>query len=494
MKRCLVWIILLALLAGLAGCQARLPQVTQTPTAGLPRAATVAPSSTPTAALPATDTPPPPRIDVSSNQVRGVIIHFWHPWSGAAGKIIRQQVDEFNLSNPWNIVVVPESLSSYDRLDESVRAALVDDKALDLAAGFLYQAQAWDAVHPLVDLQPYVEDAQWGLTAEERLDFYPVFWSQDVVDGRRLGLPAQSSAQLLFYNTTWAKELGFRAPPATPEQFSQQACTAARANGSDMLAENDGTGGWIASSDYAVLLSWVYSSGGDVLRVPEPGADQPAYQFDNPLIEEAFTSFKGMYDLGCIWFPEASDPASDFAARRGLFATGSLADIPYQAQVFNQAGSRDAWMVIPYPSAVAAPVTAVYGPSYVIFSSSPSRQLAAWLFLKWLLLPQNHARFVETGVSFPVRQAELSYLTGYQNRYPQWAAALELLPAARPEPSLPSWSTVRWAFNDAITQLFRSYFKLDQLPAMLSLLDRTAADLQLGSNLKELFATPSPTP
>jgi multiple sugar transport system substrate-binding protein len=493
MNRWLVSLAFLLACMGLAGCEPRLPQVEATPTAAPAAATKTVPRPASTATPPPTDTPPPLRtIDVSADQVRGTILHFWHPWSGVAGEVIRQQVDEFNLSNPWNIVVVPEAASSYDRLDEGTRLALATGKAVDIAAGYLYQAQAWDTIQPLVDLRPYVEDAQWGLPAAEQADFYPAFWSQEVVDGRRLGIPAQRSAQVLYYNTTWAKELGFSAPPVTPEQFSQQACSAARANRSDSGTQNDGSGGWIASNDYAALLSWIYSAGGDVLRSPEPGAGQPAYNFNTPLTKEVLTSFKSLYDLGCIWLSQESFPESDFAARRGLFATGSLMDIPYQAEAFNRAGSRDAWTVIPYPSPDLNPAAVAYGPSYFVFASAPERQLAAWLFLKWMLMPQNHARFVEAGGSFPLRKSEMSYLTGYQNRYPQWAAALALIPAARPEPALPSWSEVRWALNDAATQVFRSYFRVEQLPAMLALLDQTAADLQLGVDLNELFATATP--
>ncbi|PIZ25991.1 MAG: ABC transporter substrate-binding protein, partial [Chloroflexi bacterium CG_4_10_14_0_8_um_filter_57_5] len=46
--------------------------------------------------------------------------------------------------------------------------------------------------------------------------------TQDPVNGQRLGAPAQRSARFLFYNQTWARELGFSAPPATADEFRQQ--------------------------------------------------------------------------------------------------------------------------------------------------------------------------------------------------------------------------------------------------------------------------------
>jgi hypothetical protein len=100
----------------------------------------------------------------------------------------------------------------------------------------------------------------------------------------------------------------------------------------------------------------------------------------------------------------------------------------------------------------------------------------------------------EVGGAFPVRRSALSGLEGYKNRYPQWAAALEQLARARSEPQFQSWGTVRWALSDASTQLFRSYFSIDQLPKLLAYLDRVAADLHIGPELSGVYHTPTVTP
>jgi ABC-type glycerol-3-phosphate transport system substrate-binding protein len=359
-----------------------------------------------------------------------------------------------------------------------------------------YPHQALDFVktRELVDLRSYVDDPAWGFTADEQADFYPVFWEQDVLDGARLGIPAQRYGQVLYYNTTWAKELGYSIAPVLPQQFQEQACAAARSNRQDGRPENDGTGGWIVSTDYAAMLSWIYSFGGEIVKTPEPSLDQPVYQFNTPEMEETFTFLRGLYDAGCAWLAESDYPEAEFASRLGLFATGSTADIPRQAEAFKRAGSADQWTAIPFPSPRMNSAIYVYGPSFNILPSSPERQLAAWLLLKWLVAPQNQARMTEVGGAFPVRRSALSGLEGYKNRYPQWAAALEQLARARSEPQFQSWGTVRWALSDASTQLFRSYFSIDQLPKLLAYLDRVAADLHIGPELSGVYHTPTVTP
>jgi multiple sugar transport system substrate-binding protein/sn-glycerol 3-phosphate transport system substrate-binding protein len=324
----------------------------------------------------------------------------------------------------------------------------------------------------IVDLNEYVNDPTWGLTAEEQADFYPVFWEQDVLGGKRLGIPAERSAQVLYYNQTWAEELGFDEPPTTPEEFNRQACAASEANRQDDLPDNDLTGGWMVTTEYAAMTGWMYAFGGEITP---PGGS--GYRFDTPEIEETFQFLRSLFDQGCAWIPESDPPETEFADRSGLFTAGSVAGIPHQSQVFERAENRDEWTVLPFPSPQEKPAISVYGPSFEILKSQPERQLAAWVLLKWLTLPENQAQLVQASGSFPVRRSTQEHLDSYAGRYPQWAAAQALIQYAHPEPAFQSWSTVRWAVSDASTQLFRYYFTIDQVSSLIKLLDETAKEL-----------------
>jgi multiple sugar transport system substrate-binding protein len=456
------------------------------------------PAGTPTATL-----QPAKLIDVPPSDLRGVIIHFWHNWSGPAGDLIQSLVEDFNLHNEWGIMVVPVRLNTLDEMTTDIEAALNTSDEPDLIVGYPHQYLEWDEIVGLVDLRPYVSDPVWGFSMDEQADFYPVVWEQDVLDGKRLGMPAQRSAQVLIYNETWAQSLGFRASPVFPEQFMEQACASARQN-SDQ-AENDSqqaeltqqsysTGGLMVSTNYAAILGWIYSFGGDVIHSPEPGLGQTVYNFGNPQIEETFIFLRGLYDQLCAWQPENQYPISEFISRQGLFFTGSVTNIPDLADAFNRTGNHDQWTVIPFPSPSTNPAIDVYGPSFVVLPSTPQRQLAAWLLVKWLLSPSNHALLVEETSALPLRISALDHLATFQNRYPQWTAALELFPQGRSEPLFQSWSTVRWALSDASTQLFRDYFTIDQVPVLIDYLDDTAAELHLGLGSSGIYPTPTPSP
>jgi multiple sugar transport system substrate-binding protein len=494
--RFLALAVILLFFFGLSACQQSLPEITPAPSEDVSTRTpdlTIVPG-TATASVPApSETPGPARqINLEPDELRGAIIHFWYPWSAAPGRAIRSLVDEFNLNNEWGIVVVPVAQDGLDGMDGRLVASRQTSETPDLVVGYLHQILAWDQASQLVDLQPYLEDPLWGYPSEERADFTPAFWEQDVVAGRRLGVPLQRSAQVLYYNATWAQALGFIAPPVTPDQYRKQVCEAAWGNRNDEDFENDGTGGWIISTNYATALNWIYSFGGDVAGSLESGQDP--YQFNTPQADEAFAFLRDLYDTNCAWLSEDPYPEAEFARRLGLVSTGSVMDIPYQVQAFERAGNRDQWTVIPYPSTRQAPAIDGYGASLAVFPSSPKEQLAAWQLIRWLLEPRNHARFVEASGSFPVRASELAHLEAYRKRYPQWDQALVLIPSARSEPPISSWGQVRWALNDAFTQLFRSYFSIDQIQTLLTYLDRTANDLHVGPEKSGVYDTPTPTP
>jgi len=465
--------------------------VNETTKSPSPRNTTRTPSSFLT---PSSTKQPESKINVPPQKLRGSIITFWHNWSGAAGDVIQSLVDEFNQTNEWGIILVPIEFFTLDEITGEIQKSIQDGKPPNLVTATIHQALEWDGQINLPDLNTYVLDPVWGLSAEAQDDFYPIFWEQDVTDGKRLGFPAQRSGQLLFYNTTWAKELGYKNAPSSPEQFKIQACAATEANRRDADTDNDGTGGWIISTDYAAMLGWIYAFGGEVTQPANSTHEQRVYNFNSQQTEQAFTFLRGLFDEGCAWLSNNQYPHGEFAKRMGLFASESVTDIPYQTQVMKQNRNRDQWTVIAFPSPSLKPAFDVYGPSYIMLPASDETQLASWLFLKWMAEPERQAQLLETSNSLPLREANLKSLETHLKNNPELAAAMENLPHARTEPNLISWRKVRWALGDASTQLFRAYFTIDQVPSLLEFLNQTALELQLGPELSGVYDTPTPIP
>jgi multiple sugar transport system substrate-binding protein len=462
----------------LAACQIVFPIITTSPD-GTPNPDNTKQPTTPipiqlNSTITATQSSPSSKLTIAPSEMRGISLQFWHPWTGEEGNLIAELADEFNLSNEWKIQIHPKYKGSLDELSEQVSSAInTTGQIPDLVVGYTYQAQNWNTARPIVlDLHSFLEDPVWGMTKETVEAIYPVFRDSDLVGGKRWGFPALRSGEILFYNVSWAKELGFNSPPSTPQHFLDQACTATKANLKDVNKVNDGSGGWLITNDFSTVLTWMNAFGSKILK-----AEKNGYQFNTPEVSNTFEFLRKMYEDKCSWIPESDFPGDEFANRRGIVLSGSTSDIPYLAKRFTQAGNPDAWTALTFPVNSGNPVIDVYGPAYVIFRSSPPRELAAWLFVKWLSSPENHARLAKAGYTLPLSKNEASVIRSMVGINTTWVTTFDYISLAVPEPSLQSWQQVRWAVSDASRQLYQWYFKADQVPNLVRLLNETANDL-----------------
>jgi ABC-type glycerol-3-phosphate transport system substrate-binding protein len=411
-------------------------------------------------------------LGLKAEQVQNLQVRVWHVRQTGAEDIFTDLAEEFSQTNPWGIQVQTASFEDAAELADQIQANLYGELP-DLAPLYPYQtAHLGAGGGRLVDLAPYVSDPEWGFTPEERADFSPPFWDEPAAGGRRFGIPYYRLAQVLYYNEGWAEELGFDQPPATAQEFQDQACAAAQAVSSESEGVRERRGGWLVDTSTATAAGWLAAFGGNL----QPSGAQ-GYALNTPETRQAFEYLRGLYDQGCAWSGENVSPLSEFAARQALFSAGSIAGLQSQAAAFAQAGRAEAWTVLPFPSPEGQPAVFTYGPTLSILKSAPERQLAAWLFLKWLVSPESQKKLVEATGVLPVRPSAIGQLGEYRSAQPQWAAALDLLPYARPEPGDLSWKTVRLVLSDAAAQLFDPLFQASQIPELIEMLDATAAEM-----------------
>jgi ABC-type glycerol-3-phosphate transport system substrate-binding protein len=257
------------------------------------------------------------------------------------------------------------------------------------------------------------------------------------------------------------------------QDFQNQACVAAKANKLNGDASDDQTGGWLIDTSHTTIFSWLSSFGAEIIT-----PDGEDYQFNTPAATEAFTFLKELYDAGCAWEAQYSDPKDAFAERKALFITLPLIDLPQLEETMLEAKNQDFWSVLAFPAQQRKPLIDLYGPSYAMFSESQEERLAAWLLIKWLVAPEQQAQFIEARGSYPTRNSVLQLLSNYRKDHPQWLQAVEFIPDAVSEPALLSWDDVRWMLEDVGSQLFRYYYTADRIPLTLDLMNETAEELQ----------------
>jgi multiple sugar transport system substrate-binding protein len=446
-----------------------LPTVTGTPNPDSTRVPTLSPLPSATSS----PTPSPtalPTIGVDPGSLRGLTIQVWHAFAGPASDLFTRQAAQFTSENEWGILVQPTGYGDYTSLFDSTSTALDSAKPPDLVAALPEQTLTWDANGAVVDLNSYLIDPQWTLAAGALTDIPSVFWAQDDFNGRQLGLPAQRSTRLIFYNVTWARELGFNSPPATAQDFQKQACAANESFRKDSDPKNDGYGGWIVDTHWQTTDSWLLAFGGGV-------ADGSAYGFRTDPNLAALQFEKGLFDSHCAWLSTEPTPFDSFARRSALFVSADLAGLPAEVESMARLKNSDQWTVIPFPGSLGRIIVS-YGPSYSILKTTPARQLAAWLFARWLLSPENQSQWVEVTGLFPVRNSVLGMIQPYRQASPQWDAAVGYLSLAQGVPQMASWRKVRYVLEDSMTVLFQENLPADKLPSVLEEMDSMAQELK----------------
>jgi ABC-type glycerol-3-phosphate transport system substrate-binding protein len=186
---------------------------------------------------------------------------------------------------------------------------------------------------------------------------------------------------------------------------------------------------------------------------------------------------KGLFDSHCAWLSTEPVPFDSFARRNALFISSDLSELPAEMQSMKNLKNFDEWTVLPFPGPETSGLI-TYGPSYSVLQSTPEKQLAAWLFARWMLSPQIQAQWVEQTGLFPLRHSVMDMISSYLLASPQWGAAVATLPKAQNVPQMASWRKTRYVLEDGMTVLFQENLPLTKLPDLLVEMDTMAQELK----------------
>jgi len=398
-----------------------------------------------------------------SSLPQDLFVEFWHPWSGELANLISQLTDEFNHNNSYGITVNSTAHSDQRVLIEDFEKGRLEGWVPDLvAAPTDYLTLLVGENFQLRDLNEFITSEKWGLDEASISSFFPVFWNANENQEQRWGVPAYWSGYYLFYNKSWGESLGFSERPFTVEEFKDQACAAALNNLYDGNPDSNGTGGYIYSYDALAMLSWLKAYGGGSVH-----DSNASVQFGSPEDVDASEFLFDLYLIDCAWTGRQPQPYQYFSDRLALFYSGNLEEIIVQDNINRINDSDDMWTLIPYPYKKDKPVVLLEGFSYAIPTPDIERATASWIFVKWLLEPQNQARMVEATAGYPLSSAALPYLDTFRKDYPAWDEALQFLALAEPAPINSKWQLTRDILSDYAWQLVRFTTQREDIPDIL---------------------------
>jgi ABC-type glycerol-3-phosphate transport system substrate-binding protein len=275
---------------------------------------------------------------------------------------------------------------------------------------------------------------------------------------------------MLFYNVTWAKELGFTNPPATWGAFREQVCAANASKRKDDDPGDDGLGGWIINTNALTTLSWLRAFESDPIQETDS-------RFLSTESEEAFNALLKLSTDSCGWLSRQPQPYDYFTNRQALMYSGSMQDLLVQSRNNTRLESEDEWTVLPYPPGSEEPFVLTEGIDYAITTSTHVRQLAAWLFVRWLSAPTQQAWFLRSSGTLPLGEAVLPLVSDLEEDYPVWRDAVELGDLAVTLPPSEDLDIIKTVVEDGGWQLYKTGLKSDAIQTLLSQIDMTISEM-----------------
>jgi len=415
-------------------------------------------------------TPAPDPLGLDWSDLEGQELEFWYIWDlDEPGAGMNAIVDRFNEENEWGITVIPRDQGLVLDPLASVESAFEAGQLPHIMMGDSAVIADWYQSGLILDLTPFMADPAVGLFDKDQRAFYPDLYREFLLDGLvRPGMPFSQSIQVIYYNQTWADELGFDAPPITADDLWDQSCS---------TGEDDQPAGLVFSPQAANILSFIYAYRGD--PVISVGGD---YHFSSRKIKEVARDWRELSLDGCGELisnypnPMAVEEEYDrFNQRQALMIMGSSLMREHIQLGASQADQADEWQMLAFLGPDGARAVTSQVQSGYIFESGPAAELASWLFLKYLISPEVQAEWAQYSGYYPTREDSLDFLSDFSTSNPAWASGLDLLDYSRSAPLHPSWQIVSLALEDAFEEILADP-EID-LEDQLELLDQVTEEL-----------------
>lgn len=390
---------------------------TQAPAAAAPTQAPAKPTEAPKLA---TVTNPPTSADmVDAIDLKGknIEVLYWHNRPQKDQDLLQSMLDEFNKSNSYGIKARAEiGGASYNDVYNKVNAAIQAGQPPEISVAYQNQAAFYRAQGAIVNLDPFINSKKYGLTDEDKKDYFQTFIDSDAnpqFKGEHLGFPTQRSVEVMYYNADWLKKLGYNDPPKDWKIWEEAACKA-----SDPANKKYG---WAFRHDASNFASLVFGHGGNVLA-----PDGSAYVYNSAAGQESLQLIQRMFTNKCaveIQTSESFGEQNRFANGEILFVIASSSGLPfYQAAV--DKGAKFKWDIttVPYTD---KPAVNLYGASVSVYKTTPEKELAAWLVIKFLSDKAQTTKWAVSTGYLPVRaSAKLDVVAQYKAN-PAWGAVAD---------------------------------------------------------------------
>ncbi|HEY4720402.1 MAG TPA: extracellular solute-binding protein, partial [Anaerolineae bacterium] len=144
---------------------------------------------------------------------------------------------------------------------------------------------------------------------------------------------------------------------------------------------------------------------------------------------------------GCFYRTTDEDAIRDFARGKVAMIFALTTQVP---DIFNAVEMRGGfrWGVSPVPYGRRTPTLTISGPAWTILRSTPSKQLAAWLFIRWFSDTAETGHWAQLTGLLPLRKSAKVGLADEFATNAGFKVAFDLLAVAHAQPDIPAWGSI----------------------------------------------------
>lgn len=352
-----------------------------------------------------------------------VVVKFRIPFGTTIQNTIREFADEFEVLYP-SVTIELDVVSGYTDMKKATIEDIQGGEAPTMTVGYPDHFAEYLITNSIISLDKFIEseDPRIGYSEEELEDFLPGYISENRQfdkKGTYVGLPFNKSTEAMYYNKDFFEEFNLKVP-TTWDEF-EEVC--AQINTIVAGIEN-GKYSWLGDIKTNIangeFIPCFYDSGGNIFTtiIHQFGGEYTeAVYKSNGIVDvqrgllkfdtnskslEALSYLQSLADKNYLNMPDAWEltyGSSALCAGKSIMNIGSTGGSSYYSDSICEIGVAQ----IPYKDEDHKYVIQQGTNVCILSQASDLEKLAAWLFIKYMLTPENTATFaVETGY-MPVR-------------------------------------------------------------------------------------------
>jgi ABC-type glycerol-3-phosphate transport system substrate-binding protein len=387
---------------------------------------------------------PPAATGEADIEIAGpVSVTVWHALTSDPQKgALEAAVTKFNETNGKGITVTPVVQGTYPQLYQKTLGAITAGTLPEIVHAYESQVADYTKADVVIDLDPYVNSKKNGIDKASQEDIYKPYFDTNrfpQYGNKLLSFPFTKSLAVMYTNEDVLKAAGVT-PAKTWADWEQAVMKATKKDASGKTTQY----GYVGTTDASYFNAMVLARGGKIMA-----ADNKTVAWDGKEGLETLQMLDRLYRGGYAYTPTGFAWQNDFAQSKVAYAFSSTSSRPFLAGAMKTPVNWSAGL--PPQADAASGKTVMFGANIAVLKTTPQKQLASWLFIKWMAEQGQTADWAMKSFYMPVRKSaanDAALKAYWTSKDPQGKQAFDVIGSSVPEPNVRGQQEIRDVVNE----------------------------------------------